>query len=533
MLVILLFSMALPSCSHLRIAVEPPVALPDSVVNDRPAVELPDRWWLALGDENLNVLIAQALRDNFSLRVAWDRLRQAKAISAGSRSAFWPTVDVSAGASRTRRVDTVQTEEVSVARTIVSQTASRVLSDITGGGDGESENSGTGGQNVTVTKPQSVVTYQTDLSLGLVASYEVDLWGRIRSTHDAAMLDVLATAEDLQAAAITLSARIATTYFTLIEQRAQLDLLGLQLRTNEDYLEIITTRFRHGQVSATDVLQERQLVENTRGGAIPIRSNIEVLEHQLAVLLGRPPGQMPNDVVAKDLPSLPDLPAMGLPANLLHRRPDVRSAVFRVQAGDQRVAAAIADQLPQLGLTVRAETSAAAVRDLFDNWLASLAANLLAPVLDGGRRTAEVRRTRAVVSERINNYGQVLLTSLQEVEDALSQEARQSEYLASIRKQLDLSNQATTQTLDRYTKGTTDFVRYLTTLLAHQGLQRQYLAARRELVRHRVDLYRSLGGSWEMRAPAQATPVKRRERESSPDSGMVLDERAPSRFTAP
>ncbi|MBN2582661.1 MAG: TolC family protein, partial [Planctomycetes bacterium] len=169
-----------------------------------------------------------------------------------------------------------------------------------------------------------------------------------------------------------------------------------------------------------------------------------------------------------------------------------------------RVAAAIADQFPTLGISVRAETSAERVRDLFDNWLAALAANVVAPIIDGGSRRAEVERTRAVVSERLNSYGQTVLESLKEVEDALAQESRQAEYVASLTKQLDLARQSTDQTLENYTKGSVDFTRYLTTLLSYQILQRTHLQAQRDLVLYRIDLCRSLAGSWALPRPERA-----------------------------
>ena len=447
---------AVAGCTHPTVEVAPPLATP-TAFSATGAAPAPDDWWTAFEDEQLNALVAQAMRENFSLRIAWDRLDQARAVAARSKAPLWPSLDGSAGAART----TVRTP---MARTSTS-----------------------------------------NLSLGLQASYEVDLWGRIRSTRDADLLDVQAGEDDLHAAAITLAAQVARTWYALAEQRGQLKLLDQQLKTNQDYLEIITLKFRRGQKPATDVLQQRQLVETTRGDRALVESTAAVLANLLAVLVGRPPESFSPAHLAT-LPEMPPLPRTGVPAEWLRRRPDVRSAERRVQAADQRVAAAIADQFPRLGISFGAETSAEAVRNLFDNWLASIAANLAAPLIDGGRRRAEVERTKAVVSERINAYGQVVLASLAEVEDAIAQETRQAQYVKSLRLQLDLADQATKQTLDNYTKGTKDFTftRYLTTLLAYQRLQRTHLGARRQLVGFRIDLYRSLAGGWDITRPAGA-----------------------------
>ncbi len=441
----------LPSCTadHARIA--PPVGVPKafSVTGD---VAMPERWWTSFGDAGLDALLEEALRGNFSLRMAWDRLDQARAVAARSGASLWPGLDGAAGVDRT------------------------------------ATNRNTG---------------VTEFSLGLAASYEVDLWGRVRSTQDAVALDVSATQQDLQSAAITLAADIVRTWFRLVEKRGQLRLLGEQIETNEKSLKVITLRFRNGRVGATDVLQQQQLVEATRGERVLVESGIKVLEHQLAVLIGRTPGSL-KVIVPPALPQLPRLPQAGLPAKWIRRRPDVQAAEIRVRAADQRVAAAIADRFPRLSLTVNASTSAERVRYLFDNWLASIAANLAAPLFDAGQRRAEVERTKAVVSERLNAYGRAVLTSLREVEDALSQEAKQAEYVKSLHEQLKLSSKAKDQTLDNYSKGTIDFTRYLTTLLSHQRLQRSYLQAQRDLVLFRIDLYRALAGGWRLPRPPKA-----------------------------
>jgi len=465
-LILLYMTAVLSSCVHKKAQVKPPVSMPGSFSTKGSAV-MPEKWWTAFGDAKLNSFMDEALQGNFSIRIAWDKLDQARATAAKEGAPLWPSMDGSAGASRTVR----------------KTNAGRV--------------------------------YTNELSLGLVASYEVDLWGRVRSTHDAARLDVSATKEDLHAAAITVTAEIAKAWYQLIEQEGQLKLLDEQVKTNEKYLEVITLKFRRGQVSATDVLQQQQLVQSTKSERVLVESAIKVLEHQLAILLARPPKSLAVKVPQK-LPQLPPLPRTGLPAAWIRRRPDVRAAEIRVQASDQRVAAAIADQYPQLGLAITAETTAEKLRNLFDNWMASIAASLAAPLFDAGLRRAEVERTRAVVSEQLNTYGQVVLTSLQEVEDALSQEAKQAEYLASLRRQLELSGQATDQTLVNYTKGTTDFTRYLTTLLSHQKLQRTHLQAERDLVLYRIDLYRALAGSWALPRPPRAKVSGQKQPDKSP-----------------
>ncbi len=449
------------SCARRPLHVEPPLSLP-AAFSGTGASALHEQWWTAFEDPQLDALVARALEDNFTLRTAWDRLDQAQATAKKSGAGLWPSLDGSAG---------------------VSRTVSKV-----GGFDR---------------------MYSTDYVLGLAARYEVDLWGRVRAERDSAGLNTAAAWEDLHAAAITLTAEVARTWYQVIEQRGQLNILDEQLETNGKYLDLITLKFRRGQVSATDVLQQRQLVESTKGERVIVQSNLKVLEHQLAILLGVPPDAL--DVhPGSELPALPPMPDAGLPAEWIRRRPDIRAAEARIQAADRRVAAAVAARFPALRLTADADTSAEEIRDLFDNWLASIAANLTAPLFDAGERRAEVERTRAALSEQLNSYGQLVLQSVKEVEDALVRETRQSEYVASLGEQLKLSRQSTEQTLENYTKGTMDFTRYLTTLLSHQRLQRTYLQARRELVLHRIGLYRALAGSWSLTRPPHVRPAETR-----------------------
>jgi len=428
---------------------DPPVTLPENFSKQGDG-NLPDKWWEVFNDSQLNNLIERAMKENFSLKSTWSRLQQAYAEARKSGVEFWPALNFEAGASRTW----------------------------------------------SKRKPMSD-TYTNKFTVGLSAGYEIDLWGRIRSMQTAAELDVHAVQEDLSAAAITLSAEVANTWYRLVELRGQLNLLDKQIKTNKDYLAAITLRFNKGQLSATDILQQRQVLESTKGNRIRIQADIKEEEHRLAVLLGQVPEifKAPQGNV---LPPLPPFPQTGLPVDWVKRRPDIRAASLRVQAADQKVAEAIAERFPKISLSVRASTSAEEVRDLFDNWLANMAANLLAPIFDAGKRKAEVDRNRAVVSERLNNYGQIVLDALEEVENAISWETRQREYLESIRKQLDLSDKATKQILENYLKGTVEFTRFLTALLAQQQLERSYLQAQREMVVFRIGLYRSLGGSWEL-----------------------------------
>jgi len=448
------------SCIPKSPQVTSPVSVPEHFSISGKA-QISDQWWISFNDPELNRLVNQALSSNFSLRSAWDRLAQKEALSQREGAARSPTLDFQANASRT-------------------------------------ETHGSAGTLTTGQRSRSFERF----FVGLSTNYELDLWGRIRSTHEAAKLDLRASEEDLQAAAMTLSAQVALSWFQLVEQYGQLELLASQLKTNGQVLELVTFRFRQGQVGATDVLQQRQLIEASRGDMSSARSKATVLEHQLAILLGQAPN-LPISAQQSKLTTMPPLPDTGLPAELIRRRPDIRSAYFKLLAADQTLSAAITNRFPRISLTAQINSSGQAVRDLFDNWLTTLAANLIGPIIDGGSRRAEVKRTRALLSERLNDYGQVILEALGEIENAMVQEQEQHQLIESLEKQLKISRQVLEQTRENYRQGGADFLRILDVLLTQQALERSLLQARREEISFRVNLYRALGGGWKLNSPLQ------------------------------
>lgn len=448
----LLLALTVTSCSVQKRSVRPPVAVPDTF-SKTGSIPMTEKWWLAFNDDNLNNLMEGALSGNLNIRGTWDRLEQARAIAGKSGAAIFPSLEGSAGASRT-------------------------VNKISG----------------------AEKTYSSIFSLGLAASYELDLWGRVRSAKNAAELDVLASQEDLYASVISLTAEVASVWYRLAEQRGQIKLLNRQIKTNEKYLDLVIFKFRGAQVPVTDVLQQRQSLESTRAEKIIAESNRIILEHQLATLLGKTTESI---VIPEksELPMLLPLPDTGLPAELIKRRPDIRMAYFRAQAADQRLTAAISERFPRISLSAGIETNAGEINNLFKNWLSNLTGNLIAPLIDGGRRASEVDRTEAVYSELIHVYGQVVLKSLREVEDALAQESHQHRLLESLNKQLALSKTSSDQAREKYIHGSMDFLRFLTSILAHQGLERGKLKSQRELIDYRINLYRALAGGWGMKPP--------------------------------
>ncbi|MBW2450684.1 MAG: TolC family protein, partial [Deltaproteobacteria bacterium] len=275
----------------------------------------------------------------------------------------------------------------------------------------------------------------------------------------------------------------------------QKQLLERQLQTNLTLLDLIELRFRMSMVSALDVYQQKQIVEDIMAEIPLVEAQEQVLMNELTLLLGKPPGTS-LEIRRKDLPEPVEIPATGLPADLLSSRPDLRRAGMRLKAADWQVAAARANRLPAIRLTAGAQYGKGDMDVLFDNWLLSLAGNLTAPIFDAGRRAAEVDRRRAIVDENLSAYRQAVLTAIKEVEDALIIELKQREHIRALENVEVTARKALEQAGIRYRNGLTDYLPVLTQLLAVQTLERNLIRQRANLLNARVSLYRSLGGTW-------------------------------------
>lgn len=438
----------LASCAvhEVKEDVEASFQIPDAFRDDGYA-NAPDQWWLSFEDPTLEAFIDVAIENNLTLRQAWARLSQARAIWTQASTELFPQANAALGASRFR-----------------NETAN--LTSVSGA-----------------------------YSASILTSYEIDLWKRIESQQRAAELDIQASRADIEATALSLSANIASVWYSIVEQQTKLALLKEQINVSKTFLELIELRFSQGRTSAVEVYQQRAQLAAIEVEVPIVESLLRVYENQLAVLLGQPPMTFSVEEPG-EFPDLDGPPATGAPAELILRRPDVRSALMRVYAADYRIGAAIADQYPALRLSANTEFQNNDLADVFQNWLLNLASSLTTPILDGGRRKAEVDRTRAVKEERIAAFEQSVLTSFQEVENAWMQEDRQREYLNRLQHELDQDRQAFEESRNRFRQGIGEYLPVLTSLQSMQRVERTLITAQRNLIGYRIDLYAALGGDW-------------------------------------
>ncbi|MCP9201364.1 efflux transporter outer membrane subunit [Gramella sp. GC03-9] len=409
--------------------------------------DLPDTWWTSFDDPALHSIIERSLENNLSLAANQQGFLAAMAVVKREKSFLIPDISAEARSGISRP-----------------------------------EPDFAGGENT---------------QIGLSASYEVDLWGRIRAGIEAEEYRAQASYYDYQAAAISISAETALTYYRLVAARQQLQLAENQIQTNEEITRLIRARFTGGQIRAVDILRQEQLLQNTREQKVIYETDIEILKNQLALLLAKP---AQNELMVKtdSFPRLPELPQTGLPLELVRRRPDVKQAYNLVLAADRDMAVAIRNKYPRLSLNLQGQARSNNFNNIFNDWAYTLSGNLFAPLITGGRLKAEVSRTEAVKEQVLLQYGQTVLTSFREVEDALIREEKQKERIQILEDRLELSQKTIRQLRTEFLNGLSEYLDVLLALGEQQQLQRDLITARQNLIEIRISLYRALAGGLEL-----------------------------------
>lgn len=481
-----------------------PELLPDAFSLYENTAPAPDRWWTVFDSGELNDLMDRALAGNLSLQQIYARLEQAEQIARQAGAARWPDLNVSSDVSAARRrVDTGDPDywNLDVVERKVNALGTAVNG--TGAAGGTLDNTLRdirtrleAAETVFSGPPSTSSTFTTrSYRFGLASGFEVDLWGRLRALHLASRLDYQASQEEAYGAMLSLSGTVVRQWLDIVAYRQELALLDKQLELNRTTQDLMIYRYRNGLATALDVFQQRQIVAQTETLRPPLEAGLQTAQHELAVLLGKTPrAELPVETAV--LPALGSLPAPGLPADILARRPDVRAAGLALNTADWRIAAARADRLPALRLTASASYGADEWALVFDNWMATMAASLSGPIFDAGRRKAEVNRARAVAEERLAAYQARVLQSIKEVENAMLQESKQADYIAALQRQLDAVRASHRQAEDRYRKGLIDYLPVLSALTEIQVLERRLLVAEHTRLAQRTQLCVALGGAW-------------------------------------
>ncbi|HOP40605.1 MAG TPA: efflux transporter outer membrane subunit [Geobacteraceae bacterium] len=414
------------------------------------------RWWRKLNEPLLSELVTEALQASPDLRSAQARLRESRARLAVAVSGYFPEVTASGNARRSR----------------------------------SSENTGSGDT-------------REMFSAGFDASWELDVFGGVRRRVEAAGADLASTEENLNDTRVSLVAEVARNY---IEVRLQQTLLGIareNLASQTETLQITDWRAQAGLVSIQDVEQARTNREQTRALIPRLEINLAEAEHRLDILLGKPPGTLHARLaVSAGLPSVPEMIAVGIPADTLRQRPDVRAAERTLAAETARVGVAEAARYPSFKLSGSVGLEALTLRALgnSESGTYSLLAGITAPIFNAGRLKNQVVIQDAVREQAQVAYEKTVLSALQDVENALVSLVRTRERTEALERAVEAARNAELLARQRYSSGLIDFQSVLTT-------QRTVLAAEESLAGTRSDgvlaiisLYKALGGGWSQQA---------------------------------
>ncbi len=418
-------------------------------------------WWRGFGSEELDRLMAEAKTKNLDIAAAAARVVQADAEVRVAGAGLLPTLDLSAGASRSRQSSS--------------------------------------GLSSSSTPPD-----RNSLNVGLDASYEIDFWGKNRAALESARSTAVASRFDQETVALGILASTADTYFQILTLQARLGIARDNLDIALRVLKAIQARISVGTATALDLAQQESVVATERVAIPPLQEQLEQTRNALAILLGRPPEEL---VVAGGDPAAIRMPAVapGLPSELLTRRPDVRFAEAQLQAADADVRVARAAMFPSVQLTVQGGLESDALRSLFDpaSELYNLAVGLTQPIFEGYSLEGQLLSQRGRYEELLQDYRKAVLSSFEDVENALVavrqttlQEKLQADAVAIARRAYTISEA-------QLRAGTVDLLTVLNTQQSLFQADDALAQARLARLQAYVGLFQALGGGWT--APARTT----------------------------
>lgn len=422
------------------------------------------RWWEALDDPVLTELIARAARGNPDVAQAEGRLREARAQRGATRADLFPGLSASGAASRTRT--------------------------------GKGASASVGGS----------------YSAGFDAAWEIDLFGGNRRALQAARADAEAGAADLADVLVSLAAEVAADYVDLRSLQARLAIANDNLKAQADTYDLTRWRAEAGLTTRLDVERARQNLEQTRSQVPALTTQITQAKNRLAVLTGTPPGSLAELLAApRPIPAPPADVAVGLPADALRGRPDVRRAERRLAAQTARVGEARAARFPALSLAGSIGVEALTAGHLFvaDALAASGRGSLGWTLFDAGKLKDNVTVQDARRDQALAAWRGAVLTALEDVEGALAAYAGERERHGSLAKAAEAARTAAALARDQYASGVIDFQQVLDAQRTLYALEDQVTQSRGAVTTDVIQLYKAMGGGWTSLAAntgAQAAP---------------------------
>jgi NodT family efflux transporter outer membrane factor (OMF) lipoprotein len=426
------------------------------------------RWWTEFKDPLLDSLVERALKSNLDLRIAEGRIREARASRAVTAAGAWPTVDVSGSYRRNRS----------------SKNAFSISPQGTGG------SSSFAGTNLD----------QNLYDAGFDADWEIDVFGGVRRSVEAADATIDASVESRRDILVTLLGDVARNYIDVRGSQRRLTVARANLKAQQDTLELTGVRFQAGLASDLEVAQAEAQVNTTAAQIPALESLLKQAAYSLDVLLGLQAGALWGELSKETaIPSLPPEVLVGLPSELLRRRPDIRFAERQLAAATAQVGAAMADLFPKFSLTGAIGLRSISASDWFTGgsryW--SIGPTITWPVFDAGRIRANIEIRNAQQEQALTQYEKTVLAALGDVETSLVNYANEQARYRSLTDAVAANRRALEMANDLYVKGLVDFLNVLEAQRSLYSSENDLAQSEVTMAANLVALYKALGGGWE------------------------------------
>ncbi|HYC57024.1 MAG TPA: efflux transporter outer membrane subunit [Candidatus Binatia bacterium] len=456
-------------------------------------------WWRLLGDPMLDSLIERAIARNTDIARATAAALEARARRTGSIASLFPAADVDAGYRRQKRTGS--------------------FGSFSNADDGSGS---TGGGSTGATNAWSA---------GFDASWEIDLFGGVRRGIEESQATLEAARADLRDVLVTVLAEVARNYVELRSLQERIAIAHANAESQGETLQLTRWRFEAGLVGDLDVQQATYQLSQTRAGIPTLESELAQIGHRLAVLLGAPAGSLDAELAPRGpVPEPPARVAVGVPADLLRRRPDVAAAERRLASATAAIGVATADLYPKLSLTGSLELSATSLSGLDDDSARGygIGPSLRWNLFDAGRIRAEIAARSAQADQALADYEAAVLAAYEEAENALVAFAREQVRRDRLAHAVGAARDAERLARFQYENGVIDFQSVLEAQRARLGLEESLAISHAAVTTNLVALYKALGGGWErVQPPPVTSPVvqedapRARDAPSSPGAGEV------------
>ena len=425
-------------CSHTPKDPNHDIQFVDSFVQQGD-VELAPQWWESFNSKDINQLIEQALTDNYTLKANALREKSSELSIAIAQASLLPSVNFTANSNNN------------------SNDFSKINS----------------------------------ASLGLAASWEIDLWGEFEAGENRAFWQHQESISTTRLKANLVAGNTIDAWFSVLSASKKQQVLIKQHQRTNAALKVISRRFSMGKNSVTNIWQQEKLVKSIEVKQSKNYADLYISKQKLQLWLGQSDDFKLDDYSDK-IPELPALPKLGIPLIQLNERPDIKQAFAKVKAADEYLAISMAEQLPRLTIRANYNTSKSSVADLFDDWAGNLIASLVVPVFDSGRRSNVVKQRELELQALILDYKQVWLEAIAAVNKALVSEEQLNAVVKNLQLQLTLANKTEQLTLIQYLNSKSNFINLLNAQEDILALELQLIDASKILLLNRVLLYREL-----------------------------------------